>query len=322
LCLASNVNAASYSRVIAEDIPISESVSVAVYRLNRVDVSDNLPLSESLLAVFAPSSEDLPISESVSVAVYRASLPPPGGGGGGFGGGDTEPPRISDILASAITETSADIAWEANERSDSQVEYWSSPSKFSPLDTEMVIHHLVHLTGLTPGTTYHYKTMSRDRAGNLAVSPEYTFTTLGKPPAPAAPPAAFECSLLTISPTEVDIDETVSVTILVANTGGQSGSYQVVLRINGVVAADREVALDAGASEQVSFSIAWDTAGIYLVDVNGLTGAFVVKEKAVSPVTPVEPTPAKPINWWLIGGIIAAVVVMGLLIFFLARRKA
>jgi hypothetical protein len=138
------------------------------------------------------------------------------------------------------------------------------------------------------------------------------FAILAKLAPPA--PASFECSLLSISPTEVDIGETVNVTILVANTGGQSGSYQVVLRINGMAAADREVALDAGTSEQVSFSTARDTAGTYSVNVNGLTGAFVVKEK-LAPVTPVEPTPVKPIIWWLIGGIIAAVLVVTLLIF-------
>jgi hypothetical protein len=55
-----------------------------------------------------------------------------------------------------------------------------------------------------------------------------------------------------------------------------------------------------------------DTAGIYSVDVNDLTGTFEVKEK---------PTPAKPISWWLIGGIIAAVaIVMALAIFLLRRR--
>jgi hypothetical protein len=138
------------------------------------------------------------------------------------------------------------------------------------------------------------------------------FAILAKLAPPA--PASFECSLLSISPTEVDIGETVNVTILVANTGGQSGSYQVALRINSVTVADREVALDAGASEQVGFSTARDTAGTYSVNVNGLTGTFIVKEKP-APVTPAEPMPVKPIIWWLIGGIIVAVVVVTLLIF-------
>jgi len=104
------------------------------------------------------------------------------------GGGDTTPPRISNIsLCGGVTETTADICWITNERSTSQVEYSASPSMLSPLDKILVTEHHVHLSGLTPGTTYYYRAMSKDRAGNLAVSPEYTFTTLEKPPAPAPP---------------------------------------------------------------------------------------------------------------------------------------
>ena len=137
---------------------------------------------------------------------------------------------------------------------------------------------------------------------------------------PAVPaPAAFECGWLSITPTAVYIGETVNVTVLVANTGGQSGDYEVILKINGVVEADRDVALDAGASEQVGFTTSEYTAGTYLVEVNGLTGTFEVKPE---PMAPVEPTPAKPINWWLIGGIIAAVGIVGFVIFLLRRRMA
>jgi len=140
---------------------------------------------------------------------------------------------------------------------------------------------------------------------------------------PAVPaPAAFECGWLSITPTAVDIGETVNVTILVANTGGQSGNYLVILKINGVAEADKEVALDAGASGQVGFTTSKNTAGTYLVEVNGLTGSFEVKPKPAPVVTPVEPTPAKPINWWLIGGIIAAVGIVGFVIFLLRRRMA
>jgi hypothetical protein len=123
--------------------------------------------------------------DSLSFTInYLLQELPPGAGGGGGGVSDTTPPTISDISVSNITETSADIGWKTDEKSDSQVEYSSSPSKLSPLDTERVINHLVHLTDLIPGTTYHFKVMSRDAAGNLAVSGEHTFTTLGTPPAP------------------------------------------------------------------------------------------------------------------------------------------
>ena len=149
----------------------------------------------------------------------------------------------------------------------------------------------------------------------------HDLAVLGYEPAVPAP-AAFECGWLSITPTAVDIGETVNVTVLVTNTGGQSGDYPVIFKINGVAKAVSEVVLDAGASEEVSFTTSKDTAGTYLVEVNGLTGSFEVKPKPEPVVTPVEPTPAKPINWWLIGGIIAAVVIVGFVIFLLSRRMA
>ena len=111
------------------------------------------------------------------------------GVGGGWVGGvvaDTEPPEISDVCVcdEGVTETTADICWRTTELGTSQVEYWTSPKKFSPLDESLVTNHHVKLTGLTPGTTYHYRTLSKDRAGNLVKSAEYTFTTLGEPPMP------------------------------------------------------------------------------------------------------------------------------------------
>ena len=128
---------------------------------------------------------------------------------------------------------------------------------------------------------------------------------------PAAP-AAFEIGSLSISPTEVDIGETVNITVLVANTGSEAGNYKVILKINGVVEAGKDVALNPDASKQVSFSTSKNTAGTYSVAVNGLIGSFIVKQK--------PPVPAKPVNWPVVGGI--AAVIVGLLVFFWIRRRA
>jgi hypothetical protein len=262
-----------------------------------------------------PDTKFIAISEDYT---FR-TLTPAGGGGGGFGAGDTTPPTISDISVSNITKSSADISWKTNEKSDSQVEYWSSPSKFSPLDTAMVIYHLVHLTDLTPGTSYYFKVMSRDAADNLAVSDVYAFTTL-----PGV--AIFAASKLSISPSEVYIGETVAITVLVTNTGDGAGNYKVVLKINGVVEATKDITLNAGASGEVAFTTAKDIAGSYSVEVDGLRGSFTVREKPAAPPPPppteMPPPPAKPFNWPLVGGIIAGVVVVGLGVFFWMRRKA
>jgi len=134
-------------------------------------------------------------------------------------------------------------------------------------------------------------------------------------PPPPPVPAAFSVSNLTVQPPELEPGEAVTITVSVATTGGSEGSYSMVLRINGAAEATKEVTIHAGFSEEVTFTISRDIAGTYSVDVDGLTGSFTVKEKPVVPVVP------KPVNWPLIGGIIAAVVIAGLVVFFLVRRR-
>lgn len=131
----------------------------------------------------------------------------------------------------------------------------------------------------------------------------------------APPPAAFQVSSLTISPTAVYSGETVIITTLVTNTGGQSASYPVILKINGEAKKAREVVLDAGASTEVSFSVSKEAAGTYSVDINGATGTFEVKPRPVVP-------PAKPFNWWIIGLAIAGAALAALLTYtFLVQKK-
>jgi hypothetical protein len=129
----------------------------------------------------------------------------------------------------------------------------------------------------------------------------------------APPPAAFQVSSLTVSPTAVYTGEAVNITIRVTNSGGQSASYQVILKIDGVVEATKEVTLDAGASTEVSFTTAEGAAGIYSVDINGATGTFEVKPRPLAP---------KPFNWWIIVGATAAAALAALLTYvFRAQKK-
>lgn len=144
--------------------------------------------------------------------------------------------------------------------------------------------------------------------------------------------ATFAASSLLVVPTEVDTGEKVIIVIAVANTGGQSGSYEVVLKINGLLEASQEVTIAPGDSELVSFDIVKNTAGTYSLEAAGFTGSFTVREKPASPtVTPpstVTPLPSivtapSPINWPVIGGIIAAVVlaIAAMIYSFLIGRR-
>jgi len=219
--------------------------------------------------------------EDITITVSSVNPPSGGGGGGGGGGGyvppvppqDEAPPELSDVVVSEITTSSVDIVWTTDEESNSQVEYWSSPSNFSPLDETLVTHHVVYLTNLTSGTTYHYRVMSMDEANNLAVSDEYTFTTL-------VTPANFAVSTLDITPTNVDIGEEVTISVLVANSGDIAGDYEVTLSVDGITEDTKYIAdLAGGASLKVTFTTARNAAGTFVVDVNGIiTSSFIVEE--------------------------------------------
>ena len=135
-------------------------------------------------------------------------------------------------------------------------------------------------------------------------------------------PPSFGISNLTISPSQAKPGQEITITATVTNSGGTAGDYTVELKINDVTEASKLLSLAPGASQTVGFTVKRFEAGSYQVDVNGFTGAFEVKEKPVTPVTPFVPTPPEPINWWLFVEVIAAVAVaMGLVYFFLIRRR-
>jgi glucose/arabinose dehydrogenase len=93
---------------------------------------------------------------------------------------DTQPPVISSVAASDLTSSAATITWATNEAADSQVEYGLTTSYgvSSTLNAARVTSHTVTLANLTANTTYHYRVKSRDAAGNLATSGDFTLITL------------------------------------------------------------------------------------------------------------------------------------------------
>ncbi|GAH79704.1 unnamed protein product, partial [marine sediment metagenome] len=119
----------------------------------------------------------------------------------------------------------------------------------------------------------------------------------------------FATSKLSITPAEVNIGEEVTITTLITNTGKLAGSYKLTLSIDNAVVATREVTLEGGASEEVTFTAVKDVAGTCTVTVDGLSGTFMVR------------TPPKPINWWLPGGIIAACIVLVAVIYLAVIRR-
>jgi hypothetical protein len=88
--------------------------------------------------------------------------------------------------------------------------------------------------------------------------------------------ASFELSSLSINPSSIKEGDSVTISCEVTNIGTSSGSYTVTLKIDGEVKEEKEVSLDAGSSEKVSFELACESAGEFNVDVNGETGSYEV----------------------------------------------
>jgi hypothetical protein len=94
------------------------------------------------------------------------------------------PAAVSTVTAIEITMNSATIAWTTDQASASQVEYGTTASygKLSGFVAAPVTSHKVHLTSLTPGTTYNYAALSTGATGQVSKSGNFTFTTLSGPP--------------------------------------------------------------------------------------------------------------------------------------------
>ena len=134
------------------------------------------PAAAGSYVVKATAAGDASVSASALVTVTE--------------GADTAPPVISAVASSDVTQSAATITWTTNEPGDTQVEYGTTTSYGSSTarNTAMATSHSAALTGLSASTLYHYSVKSKDAAGNLATSGDFSFTTTSSTPPPPPPP--------------------------------------------------------------------------------------------------------------------------------------
>lgn len=91
---------------------------------------------------------------------------------------DNTPPVISNIQVTP-GDTGATVTWDTDESATSRVDYGITATyENGPVeDATLVTSHSIVLTGLTPGTEYHYRVTSVDGSGNGSNSSDLTFTT-------------------------------------------------------------------------------------------------------------------------------------------------
>jgi len=123
---------------------------------------------------------------------------------------------------------------------------------------------------------------------------------------------AFTLSNLSISTSEVDRGEGVTISVEVTNAGGIEGSYIGTLLIDGFEEATQERMLEPGASDTFIFTVSMENAGTYEATMDGLSGSFTVTEEEVFP-------------WWAVGlgaglGALLLATVMAYLLNWRRRR--
>ncbi len=133
------------------------------------------------------------------------------------------------------------------------------------------------------------------------------------PPPPPLPPK-FAVSNLTINPRQGKLGQSVIISLEIANEGEIAGSYQLQLKIDGIVRIIKEITIAAKSREKVSFEIGNLSVGRHRVEMAGLSGNFITVSTAVIPLTP-------GIDWFTLDLSIGGGVCAGLLALYLFRRK-
>lgn len=93
----------------------------------------------------------------------------------------TGAPVLSSISATNITDTSAIIRWNVDQYATGQVNYGATASYGSNTTAESSYNYNQHaqtISGLSQGTTYHYRVRSTNAAAQETVSGDNTFTTI------------------------------------------------------------------------------------------------------------------------------------------------
>jgi len=159
-------------------------------------------------------------------------------------------------------------------------------------------------------------TVSKDTEGTYSVEVDGltdSFTVTTAPPEPPEP-AEFELSNLQVSPSDVEPDEEVTISITVENVGEESGSYSVTLELDGAPEDMESVTLDGGASATVTFTVATPDEGSHTVEVDGLEGSFTVT------APPPPPPPPRPFPWVWVGVAVIVIVAAAAYYYYLQKR--
>jgi aspartyl/asparaginyl beta-hydroxylase (cupin superfamily) len=143
-------------------------------------------------------------------------------------------------------------------------------------------------------------------------------------------------SQLEISPPEVEVNQSVTITALVTNYGVTQATYDIVIKINDNLLETKTLQIDGNSSNELVFITSFDDPGTYNVQVNNLTSTIDVQQEQIEDMDSVNldevPMPDQADNnhpekqvslsllLEILGGAFILTVVTGLVIIYLRRK--
>lgn len=138
---------------------------------------------------------------------------------------DTTKPSLSEIQISDITSNSAIVSWTSSEECIHEIE-WGTDSSYGTKITDSTWNNNAHIeiTGLSPSTSYYFKTKSHDMASNVTSYPNRIFTTL---PNSVGIDTIVSSTIKNGLPNAIDAVDKADTKISFEDTGGVSGTVVV-----------------------------------------------------------------------------------------------
>lgn len=94
--------------------------------------------------------------------------------------------EISDVTIGDVSDAAASISWKTDAETDATINYGLDSSvgtvRYPLFDKK---EHLLTIQNLDPSTTYHFRVISTDKAGNKSATAGFVFTTLANQKASA-----------------------------------------------------------------------------------------------------------------------------------------
>ena len=94
--------------------------------------------------------------------------------------------------------------------------------------------------------------------------------------------AKFQVTSIDIKPTEVTVGETANISAEVTNIGSAGGGYSAILFVDGKKFGTKDIDLEPGSSQTVTFSLTKNDAGAYKIGIGAKSATLTVKSKLVA----------------------------------------